>query len=186
MERESAKGSPPRVRGKVENLHLDLHGLGITPACAGKSLKGIRPPSKNQDHPRVCGEKPFSVPGTLFPSGSPPRVRGKAVEYVKNKVSEGITPACAGKRTTSRIWCSMAQDHPRVCGEKKAAVTTLFWTGGSPPRVRGKDRDIARSRHAVGITPACAGKSISGTTARVSAWDHPRVCGEKAKESLKK
>ena len=31
--------------------------MGITPACAGKSLTGIYEETEWRDHPRVCGEK---------------------------------------------------------------------------------------------------------------------------------
>ena len=51
------------------------------------------------------------------------------------------------------------RDHPRVCGEKPF----LFYGGssdsGSSPRVRGKVFGRVRCYRAVGITPACAGKS---------------------------
>ena len=30
-------GSPPHVRGKAVQMQFELHILGITPACAGKS-----------------------------------------------------------------------------------------------------------------------------------------------------
>ena len=50
-------GSPPRMRGKVINTNVPGHGLGITPACAGKRghLRGLL--FLSQDHPRACGEK---------------------------------------------------------------------------------------------------------------------------------
>ena len=37
-----------------------------------------------------------------------------------------------------------------------------------------------------GITPACAGKRVAVALAHDCIKDHPRVCGEKTKESLKK
>ena len=50
-------GSPPRVRGKANNV-LILNSLsGITPACAGKSIKVNPINTRSKDHPRVCGEK---------------------------------------------------------------------------------------------------------------------------------
>ena len=127
----------------------------------------------------MCGEKLRSNTRHPVPRGSPPRVRGKAGGQSSALNAPGITPACAGKSAFPLRSVRSCKDHPRVCGEKKAAVTTLFWTGGSPPRVRGKDRDIARSRHAVGITPACAGKSRRRKCPNKWAKDHPRVCGEK-------
>ena len=74
--------------------------------------------SEQQDHPRVCGEKstPF---GALWATlGSPPRVRGKVHEEVRNKLWFGITPACAGKSFFTLFITFLVQDHPRVCGEK--------------------------------------------------------------------
>ena len=50
-------GSPPRVRGKVNFLLLLGLGVGITPACAGKSDNGYNLRHFTRDHPRVCGEK---------------------------------------------------------------------------------------------------------------------------------
>ena len=50
-------GSPPRVRGKVIST-IVFNGIpGITPACAGKSLRRLLEPHLHEDHPRVCGEK---------------------------------------------------------------------------------------------------------------------------------
>ena len=78
------------------------------------------------------------------------------------------------------------EDHPRVCGEKIIAQNGLLTLIGSPPRVRGKDMTTAARCICYGITPACAGKSPTTVCARVLCEDHPRVCGEKTKESLKK
>ena len=52
-----AKGSPPRMRGKVSSKRPDAHTRGITPAYAGKSEELTREVRKHKDHPRVCGEK---------------------------------------------------------------------------------------------------------------------------------
>ncbi len=53
----------------------------------------------------------------------------------------------------------MAEDHPRVCGEKYKSRTLKMQFTGSPPRMRGK----AHEQPGVGtpflITPAYAGKS---------------------------
>ena len=36
----TALGSPPRVREKLDTVVITIAWLGITPACAGKTLKG--------------------------------------------------------------------------------------------------------------------------------------------------
>ena len=52
------QGSPPRMRGKaVSSTHSAILD-GITPACAGKRLRGLRFLPCRWDHPRMCGEKP--------------------------------------------------------------------------------------------------------------------------------
>ena len=96
-------GSPPRVRGKVERHLISSLSGGITPACAGKSeiSKGLVLAKK--DHPRVCGEKPQRRFYSVEFVGSPPRVRGKAAEEGRAGINDGITPACAGKRTPA-VW----------------------------------------------------------------------------------
>ena len=50
---------------------------------------------------------------------------------------------------------------------------------GSPPRMRGKGIADDEARAAVGITPACAGKSEKKVPFLPPHQDHPRVCGEK-------
>ena len=92
-------GSPPRVRGKVEQWAEMLETLGITPACAGKSRWPCTTARPRQDHPRVCGEKSRAGRVCGRCPGSPPRVRGKVSVDGNARLSE--------------------QDHPRVCGEKQ-------------------------------------------------------------------
>ena len=180
------QGSPPRVRGKVSSKATLDNDIGITPACAGKRPPSATVPPPLQDHPRVCGEKDARGYTDSTRSGSPPRVRGKAEMLRDYHPSQRITPACAGKRQKWMPPGMRCRDHPRVCGEKPSSGKTLLATQGSPPRVRGKAGKSVAMRMNHRITPACAGKSIVMELAMTARWDHPRVCGEKTKESLKK
>ena len=45
--------------------------------------------------------------------------------------------------------------------------------------MRGKAKAVRRKRTVSGITPAYAGKSCIGITAKCTSQDHPRLCGEK-------
>ena len=87
-------------------------------------------------------------------------MRGKEAHELAQYATEGITPACAGKR----------------CGECRQVIQP----DGSPPRVRGKVLAALMPENRVGITPACAGKSLILVKRWCFLWDHPRVCGEKA------
>ena len=108
-------------------------------------------------------------------------MRGKELNTVLFIVSDGITPAYAGKSGVLRVAPSTLRDHPRVCGEKQMlAQAGRYWVG-SPPRMRGK---VVRTPPVVvvnGITPAYAGKSRSPAGCNCARTDHPRVCGEKYK-----
>ena len=50
-------GSPPHVRGKVEENVISYTIPGITPACAGKRSGIDNATVSLRDHPRMCGEK---------------------------------------------------------------------------------------------------------------------------------
>ena len=82
------------------------------------------------------------------------------------------------------IYQVIAEDHPRVCGEKARTLIVQDEPQGSPPRVRGKAALWRVSRPLFRITPACAGKSAKAERTSRCSWDHPRVCGEKGVEKL--
>ena len=152
-------GSPPRVRGKAFESKTTKHGRRITPACAGKSYRSAYLRGKDQDHPRVCGEK-----------AAPKQLRSHR---------DRITPACAGKSRHFSSTTAATRDHPRVCGEKATNDGNPLAIKGSPPRVRGKVTGDANKGAATRITPACAGKREVLQNLGLLSRDHPRVCGEK-------
>ena len=86
-------GSPPHGRGKGSPARSSAPPRGITPAWAGKSLFYYQPIDDAGDHPRVGGEKDYTVYRTPDTPGSPPRRRGKA--FTKSFEEHGfrITPA---------------------------------------------------------------------------------------------
>ena len=90
-------GSPPRVRGKLDNARLFRAVRRITPACAGKTETDRDKLKAEEDHPRVCGENAPSTSTGCATRGSPPRVRGKLRVDLGGNEDMRITPACAGK-----------------------------------------------------------------------------------------
>ena len=112
--------------------------------------------------------------------GSPPRVRGKALQRQKRELFPGITPACAGKSYCEGEMAYLNEDPPhRVCGEKLGQHLGQLCVLGSPPRVRGKGIGHGIPHPEIGITPACAGKRPASGTCAKRQKDHPRMCGEK-------
>ena len=175
-------GSPPRMRGKVRMTLVDLVRTGITPAYAGKRGWMRATEVTRKDHPRVCGEKAYSLVINGSEWGSPPRMRGKACTCSCASIAGRITPAYAGKSGQHRNRRSSPRDHPRVCGEKRALSRSWAACGGSPPRMRGKGPDPTPQGSLPGITPAYAGKRRPLWCHRYGHPDHPRVCGEKTKK----
>ena len=70
-------GSSPRVRGKLEVGLGGGGGLGLIPACAGKTPTHLSYYGQYGVHPRVCGENLGKMFFQIAASGSSPRVRGK-------------------------------------------------------------------------------------------------------------
>ena len=134
-------GSPPPMRGKVEQNRFQIHHDGITPAYAGKRHDSLTVCFFLKDHPRLCGEKlsDFSMIAKVL--GSPPPMRGK----VKLMILSGVVHV----------------DHPRLCGEKSFFSSSVFISLGSPPPMRGKANLLIVNATGARITPAYAGKRHS-------------------------
>ena len=114
----SEMGSPPRMRGKVNQKNNACIAIRITPAHAGKSVLFFTCSQKSEDHPRACGEKGCGIRQRAPGIGSPPRMRGKG-NITNNIIQEpGITPAHAGKSGLWLLGKLFFRDHPRACGEK--------------------------------------------------------------------
>ena len=126
----------------------------------------------------MCGEQGIISAWTVYPSGSPPRVRGTAVAVGFFLARVGITPACAGNRRIKITQVCHFWDHPRVCGEQQHHRSRNHRYVGSPPRVRGTVSCCVIDRLQIGITPACAGNRGRGWIPLHRQRDHPRVCGE--------
>ena len=106
-------------------------------------------------------------------------MRGKEPDTIITELTDGITPAYAGKRVPRVYGLSVPGDHPRVCGEKMVSMIPHRRSRGSPPRMRGKVHGVVQELCRVGITPAYAGKRTLVGECPKPLWDHPRVCGEK-------
>ena len=90
-------GSPPHARGRLRAGRGRRAGVGITPACAGKTDGVFGECGRDLDHPRMRGE---DVDKFIFPvanKGSPPHARGRHLQVCRAILPTPITPACAGK-----------------------------------------------------------------------------------------
>ena len=166
------------MREKPEEVHEIGRKTRITPACAGKNLIDESTFIKTTHHPRVCGKNAKEASTTVSGSGSPPRVREKLNSQLTMFGASRITPACAGKTWLQRPHGIPRRDHPRVCGKNSSCSLSRRTLSGSPPRVREKRVIYPVSLRHGGITPACAGKTVSDYPTNRLNGDHPRVCGK--------
>ena len=131
-------GSPPPMRGKAEHHRNCSVCYRITPAYAGKRKRLRKEDLLIQDHPRLCGEKPFFWFQICRYLGSPPPMRGKVTALRMQRNSDRITPAYAGKSRGRSRFRLLSKDHPRLCGEKHVLCFSRTASPGSPPPMRGK------------------------------------------------
>ena len=156
-----AGGSPPLARGTV------LGGLcggllnGITPACAGNRTATLTTPGIARDHPRLRGEQTIKTYFTGGIGGSPPLARGTGDAPAIRQALRRITPACAGNSCKAAGKTRRDEDHPRLRGEQNVKVKFCVKRLGSPPLARGTEIHPPSPCRRFGITPACAGNSLS-------------------------
>ena len=171
-------GSSPRVRGKLVEKDVSGAGIGLIPACAGKTFFQASASAARQAHPRVCGENESQFMAPVMAGGSSPRVRGKRRGALGTWPDPGLIPACAGKTIAATSSSSVLSAHPRVCGENGKTTLVGPLQVGSSPRVRGKPHRQRQPPDEVGLIPACAGKTSRFYRPWACASAHPRVCGE--------
>ena len=173
------------MRGKRYSKKLREKKPGITPAGAGKTVRGNRLPMRTRDHPRRCGENCLEGGFRQGALGSPPQVRGKLGVRARCRLHDRITPAGAGKTVDKWELVRMIRDHPRRCGENGISGRETELTQGSPPRMRGKPFCGIGIYSADRITPADAGKTVVFLFYTTMCRDHPRGCGENLLEKTK-
>ena len=174
-------GSPPPMRGKDRRCGSVHVFKGITPAHAGKRSPRGCTLHRARDHPRPCGEKTSWHDWARRLVGSPPPMRGKAMDLDGTTFYRRITPAHAGKRKRLYSVFVLFKDHPRPCGEKWPSPPLVRALRGSPPPMRGKVLPCKLSVTPLRITPAHAGKRTANDINQPVLKDHPRPCGEKAR-----
>ena len=130
------RGSPPRVREELSFCKSGDLPVGITPACAGRTITADTNTPQSKDHPRVCGKNSSLTFFLFWIEGSPPRVREEQHSVKKIKSMSRITPACAGRTPYRNRRPACTRDHPRVCGKNFLNGGNLRLYLGSPPRVR--------------------------------------------------
>ena len=134
----SAAGLSPRVRGKPVGWLNDGLRPGSIPACAGEAACGWIGSLAAWVYPRVCGGSVYVLRYSSVADGLSPRVRGKPRSQVKEQLSNGSIPACAGEAPARPALTASKKVYPRVCGGSSNSSRPRPISSGLSPRVRGK------------------------------------------------
>ena len=126
------------------------------------------------------GEDTLITPLLRRRRGSPPHARGRPARRAGAFLGRWITPACAGKTFPLMPIATTPRDHPRMRGEDDEQGMLADVKGGSPPHARGRPGTRLGTSFPGRITPACAGKTLSGSLGTLALRDHPRMRGEDA------
>ena len=132
-------GSPPLARGTAQIEMYAVQQRGITPACAGNSVRPLARVRNRVDQPRLRGEQGKCVNYCRIFLGSPPLARGTGLIKRRKVAKWGITPACAGNSHHSMLYLRVRWDHPRLRGEQAPRGCRQGRGAGSPPLARGTE-----------------------------------------------
>ena len=110
-------------------------------------------------------------------AGLSPRVRGNLRHLVRQQLTRGSIPACAGEPKRTTCTSPAPRVYPRVCGGTSIRAPRTSRSAGLSPRVRGNRGRGAGSRREHGSIPACAGEPSGWWRALTISTVYPRVCG---------
>ena len=152
--------------------------MGLIPAHAGKTR--IAPCGRWgwRAHPRSRGENEWAQAWGWASRGSSPLTRGKRARHDADSPARGLIPAHAGKTRPDPAPRRLSAAHPRSRGENSAVGVSGRSGAGSSPLTRGKLTLLAPQKYRVGLIPAHAGKTSSGSRPPAPPRAHPRSRGE--------
>ncbi len=133
-----ARGSPPRVWGRLNLTRPGLRHPWFTPTRVGKTGWPGVARTGAVVHPHACGEDALGICGYEPWAGSPPRVWGRRLRWGKVYEVHRFTPTRVGKTFWAYARAGAALVHPHACGEDSLAARLCATSDGSPPRVWGR------------------------------------------------
>ena len=152
--------------------------MGLIPAHAGKTWRGLLLYRLQGAHPRSRGENVWMPVQTAWIPGSSPLTRGKLLVGRHAHQRGRLIPAHAGKTVSWMLSIRAPRAHPRSRGENFWLHWRHVTRAGSSPLTRGKRRTLMRGPFRRGLIPAHAGKTTTPLPSILSWWAHPRSRGE--------
>ena len=181
--RVGASVSPMRRSGSASRRSGWRGGLGIAetdtaryrsvrlarfiPAWAGNASSTRPCRSPVTVHPRVGGERALKLSQGAGVIGSSPRGRGTLEARGYRGGPHRFIPAWAGNAASAPCCAHLRPVHPRVGGERRAAIQVVRPNLGSSPRGRGTQLVVVIAQPFARFIPAWAGNATPASTATV-------------------
>ncbi len=127
------------------------------PAPAGNTGREAGAPPHMPVHPRACGEHSCGLLLHGPQVGSSPRLRGTLQIFLYQKDQGRFIPAPAGNTRERFALRGQSPVHPRACGEHNGESIWAWFEGGSSPRLRGTQPNVASLPAYLRFIPALRG-----------------------------
>ena len=173
-------GSSPHARGTHAGRIVQERGSRFIPACAGNARPWRRRSDKASVHPRMRGERLGEPVVNPDGGGSSPHARGTHLLGLGHGLVQRFIPAYAGNAFGVLLNASSISVHPRMRGERLAAMALWLVALGSSPHARGTRANMRPCRSMSRFIPACAGNAHSAGAWAVLGAVHPRMRGERS------
>ena len=130
--------TPPLTRGRRTFTYGKGFEIGNTPAYAGKTLEDFRCTVGEGKHPRLRGEDSGWLLSKAKACETPPLTRGRPERRPTIFISNGNTPAYAGKTVLLISLQQVRKKHPRLRGEDATGDIHAGSISETPPLTRGR------------------------------------------------
>ena len=176
-------GSSPHARGTHDGGQRPGTGHRFIPACAGNAPTASAATCPWTVHPRMRGERTITQDGAYEDVGSSPHARGTRRHVGGYETVRRFIPACAGNAARSAGGPVPWAVHPRMRGERLAALHLRGDIAGSSPHARGTLLGGFGLRLEPRFIPACAGNARTPGGAAGTGAVHPRMRGERGRRA---
>ncbi len=172
-----ARGSSPRVWGRLAAAALGNVRPGFIPTCVGQAQYTRVNVQKRKVHPHVCGAGSSPARIGFIPRGSSPRVWGRRSLYGRRWRMVWFIPTCVGQARAGGRRPFAGSVHPHVCGAGALPNSHALQFLGSSPRVWGRLRFKSHLSIFARFIPTCVGQAEAYADKMNTIQVHPHVCG---------
>ena len=178
LSRKKIEELPPHARRRDTGGTSSNGLIGITSACAEKSLGQKPGAAQTGNYLRMRGEETAGVEMTEGFKELPPHARRRAGGNLQFATHVGITSACAEKRRRFQNRPRQCGNYLRMRGEERPRGARAAVVEELPPHARRRAAKAAVISAGAGITSACAEKRWRPGYGGAGAWNYLRMRGE--------